>query len=98
MKNLTKTLIFTFIISLLMIISAFFVQVNANNKTLKCSYFDPVIVDILAFFGAFFLIIEGFYRIFEHKTKSLKNQISRSIRIAFGFSIITLHIIQLLNK
>jgi len=49
---------------------------------------------VLAFSISFFFIIEGFYRIIEHKNFPLKKQFTRSIRIAFGFGILTTHIIQ----
>ena len=41
---------------------------------------------------------EGIYRIVEHKFANLKKQLTRIIRIAFGFGILTVHIIQLTHK
>jgi len=45
-----------------------------------------------------FLIVEGSYRIYEHVDFPLKKQFTRSIRIAFGFGILTLHVIQFFYK
>ncbi len=64
----------------------------------NASYLDPIVIDLLAFALSAFLIIEGAYRIWEHKNNSYKKQVTRSIRIAFGFGILTTHIIQSLYK
>ena len=99
MKHFTKTIVFTLILGILTIASALAVQVNANKLIgTSCSYIDPAVVDILAFFLAIFLILEGVYRIWEHKNDRLKKQITRSIRIAFGFGILTLHLVQISYK
>jgi len=45
-----------------------------------------------------FLVGEGVYRIYEHKNYSLPRQATRSMRIAFGMAIITLHFMQFLYK
>ena len=99
MKNFHKTLLFTIILCLITIITASFVQLKANSiLENSCSYFDPVIVDALAFLLAIFLIIEGGYRVYEHVNFPLKKQITRSVRIACGFGILTLHVIQFFYK
>jgi NhaP-type Na+/H+ or K+/H+ antiporter len=98
MKNIQKTLLTTCIISLITIILAIFVQFNAISKVSQCSYLDPILVDILAFSAALFLVIEGFARIFEHPKATLKRQFTRIVRISFGFAILTLHIIQFIHK
>lgn len=99
MKNFDKTLWFTVGLSLITIITATAVQLRASsNINVICSYLDPAIIDVLAFVAASFLIVEGAYRIYEHKGASLRKQITRSIRIAFGFAILTLHIIQIIYK
>lgn len=50
MKNLNKTAIFTIALSFASIITAFIVQIRAQSKVgVLCSYFDPVVIDILAF-------------------------------------------------
>jgi len=77
---------------------AFLVQRNAHQQVPRCSYLDPVTIDILAFLAGVFLIIEGFYRIWEHKKDPLQKQFTRTLRIAFGCAIITLHIMQVLHK
>ena len=99
MKNLTRTAIFTSVLSGITILIAAIVQFNGQNKiVLACSYLDPALIDILAFSAALFLVVEGIYRIWEHKNASLKKQFTRSIRIAFGCAILTLHIIQFFYK
>ncbi len=100
MKNLHKTLLFTIIFSLVIVIIVVCVQLSGSEalNNARCSYFDPITIDILAFIAAIFLVIEGFVRIFEHPNASLKQQFTRMLRIAFGFSILTLHIIQFFYK
>ncbi len=99
MKNSTKTMIFTIGLSGLTILIAIFVQLFGQSKvTLVCSYLDPILIDVLAFSAAIFLVVEGIYRIIEHKDAQLKRQFTRSIRIAFGCAIITLHVIQFFYK
>ena len=99
MKNLYKTLIFTVICSLIVITFVTFIQLNSQSEiNFKCSYLDPILIDVLAFSAALFLVIEGFARIFEHPHASLKRQFTRTIRIVLGFAIITLHFIQFLHK
>ncbi len=98
MKNIEKTWLFTGLLSLATIITAAIVQLRGEKGLSLCSYLDPIIVDVLAFASALFLIIEGSYRIMEHSHAPLKLQFTRSIRIAFGFAILTLHIMQFLHK
>jgi len=99
MKQFHKTLYWTVGISLTVIIFVTLIQLYGQNKIVQgCSYLDPVTIDFLAFFAALFLVIEGFARIFEHKSASLKRQSTRIIRIAFGCAILTLHVIQFLHK
>lgn len=98
-SNLKKTLIVTFIISLIVIISVALIQLYGQSKIVSgCSYLDPITIDLLAFLAALFLVIEGFARIIEHPHASLSRQTTRIIRIAFGFAIVTLHIIQFMHK
>lgn len=99
MRNINKTIIFTIIVSSLSSIMAFLVQINGQNNVNKgCSYLDPIIIDILAFLAALFLVIEGIFRIIEHKEDSLKKQLTRTARVAIGFSILTLHTLQFIHK
>jgi len=99
MKNLKKTLIVTSIVCFVVILSSVIIQLTGQNKiTFACSYLDPITIDILALSAALFLIIEGFVRIFEYPKATLLNQITRIIRISFGFAILTLHVIQILHK
>lgn len=97
-NNLRNTVIFTLFLSLFTIISAFLVQKNANNNISKCSYLDPILIDVLAFLAALFLLIEGVYSIMKNKNQPLRQQWTRSIRIAFGCGILTLHLMQFLHK
>ncbi len=97
--RLRKTLIFTAVLSFLVVISVAYIQLYGQNKiTAGCSYLDPITIDLLAFFGALFLVIEGFIRIVEHGNASIKRQFTRIIRIAMGFTLLTLHIIQFIHK
>jgi len=98
MKNFHRTLTFTIALILVAISLSLLVQLEANTSIIQCSYLDPVIIDVLAFTAALFLVVEGFCRLLEHKNASLKRQFTRSIRIAFGFAILTLHIMQFVHK
>ncbi len=97
--QLKKTLIVTAIICLGVILLVIYVQLYGQSKIVEgCSYLDPITIDFLAFFAALFLVIEGFARIIEHPSATLKRQTTRIIRIAFGCAILTLHIIQFIHK
>ena len=99
MKNLKKVLVVTGIISFIVILSSAIIQINGQSKiTLACSYLDPIIVDVFALSAALFLIIEGIAKIFKNFKQPIKKQVTRIIRIVFGFAILTLHIIQILHK
>ncbi len=97
-RSLRTTVIFTSVLSFVSISSAFFVQKNANASVSQCSYLDPLVVDILAFLAALFLVIEGIYHIVRNRDQPFREQWTRSIRVAFGCAILTLHIMQVLHK
>ena len=99
-KKLKAAVIMTSIISLATIIVSFSTQSIAEKSlTIKCSYFDPILVDLLAFSAALFLVLEGLYRLIEHQEiKTTKDRLFLAIRIAFGFAIITLHVMQFMHK
>jgi len=99
LTNYTKTFIFTIIVTLFAVVLTAMVQLNGQNGLFpNASYLDPIYIDVAAFAAAFFFIIEGTWRISEHKNASWKRQFTRSLRIAFGFGILTVHIIQLFYK
>jgi len=99
MKAYTKTKLFTAGLCLVVIIVALTVQLRGQSFIQGgCSYLDPIIVDLLAFAVAIFLVIEGTYRLSEHKNMGLKRQLTRSIRIAIGCAIITIHVLQFFAK
>lgn len=99
MNNYFKTKAMTSLISLAAVATAFFTQLNAQKLVQdRCSYLDPIIIDILAFIAAVFLAAEGMYKIRKEKNKPLKSQFTRAVRVAFGFAIITLHIMQFVHK
>ena len=99
MKNYTKTKIFTLALCLIVIIITILIQLNGQKLVVeKCSYLDPVIIDILAFLVGIFLIFEGIYRLNEHKNMLIKNQFTRAVRIAIGCAIVTIHFIQYIHK
>jgi hypothetical protein len=97
-KQISNTLLFTSFLSLAGIAVAFIIQSNSNTTAQSCSYLDPITVDILALVLAVFLILEGFWDIFRHKEYPFKAQMTKSIRICIGFSILTIHIMQFLYK
>jgi hypothetical protein len=99
MKNYTKIKIYTFSFCFLVIILALIVQLKGQSfLSSGCSYLDPITIDLLAFGVAVFLLIEGVYRINEHKNMGVKKQLTRIIRIGIGCAIITLHVLQVLYK
>jgi len=99
MKNIYKTSIFTVTNILVFIGSALFIQIKNQNRLVeKCSYLVPVTIDVLAFIAASFLVVEGIYKIVENKDVTWQKQVTRSFRIAFGFSILTLHVLQVIYK
>lgn len=94
-----KTKAWTLTAALLTIAVVLLVQFRAERTIpINCSYLDPITVDYLAFIAGFFLIFEGIYRLHEHKYAPLSKQFTRILRIAFGCSIVTLHILQFLHK
>jgi len=97
--NYQKTFLFTVILVLLTIVFVAYVQIRGQeNIEDNASYLDPFLIDVLAFTAGIFLVIEGAYRILEHRDNSLSRQFTRSVRIAFGFGILTTHVIQALHK
>lgn len=100
MKEITKTLVFTIALCLIAMVIIALVQARAERSIVdsKCSYLDPPIIDLLAFSAALFLVIEGLYRIFQHKKENWTKQLTRSFRILFGCTILILHIMQFLHK
>jgi hypothetical protein len=96
--HLTKTLLFTFSLSIATSSIAFIIQSNANRSVTSCSYLDPITIDICALVFAAFLILEGLWDIYRHKRSFLKSQLTRSIRVSMGFAILTTHILQFIHK
>ncbi len=98
-KNLKKTLIFAAVVCVIVVLSVFYIQIYGQNKiAVGCSYLDPIAIDLLAFFAALFLIIEGFVKIFEHSGDSIKRQLTRIMRITCGCAILALHVMQFIHK
>ena len=99
MKPYTKTKLFTLVLCLILIAVAFFTQLKGQSFLGGgCSYLDPILIDLLAFFAGLFLILEGWWRLSEHKNMSFKNQFTRSLRIAAGCAIVAIHILQFIYK
>ena len=99
MEKINKTILVTIILSVLAVILFITIQLKGESEVpINCSYLDPIAIDLFAFLGAIFLIIEGAVRITEHKNDSLKKQFTRIIRICAGFSILALHIMQFVHK
>jgi hypothetical protein len=98
MKEIAKTTLFTVGVSAFASLSAYLIQSKASASVNKCSYLDPVIIDVLAFGAAIFLIVEGVWRIYEYHEEPWQKQVTRAFRVAFGCAILTLHIMQFLHK
>jgi len=97
--NLRKTIILTVFLCLIVIVLVSFIQIYGQSEiTQQCSYLDPVTIDLLAFFAALFLFFEGIIRVFKHSNETVKEQLTRVLRIAIGCAIITLHTIQFIHK
>lgn len=96
MENKIKNYLVTSLSSLIFIIFIIFIQLRGTPN--NCSYLDPVIIDILAFAAAIFLIVEGLYNIYKNQDRPLSKNITRIIRVVFGFCIVTLHIIHFIHK
>ena len=98
-NNLRKTIILTVVLCLIISFFVGYIQFYGQNKTnVRCSYLDPITIDLFAFFAALFLIFEGTIRIFENPKATIKRQLTRILRISFGCAVITIHIIQLIHK
>ena len=98
-KNFNKTILMTVALSMLFAVASISTQVAGQNKlTTPCSYIDPVTINILAFIVTLFLMIEGIYKIYQEREIALKKQITRSLRVAAGFAIFVMHILQVLYK
>ena len=91
---------FTRLSAAAILVSAFtqlYGQNSVDEKT-RASYLDPLLIDILAFSVAVFLIIEGLCCQIRQKDIPVKGQITRAFRVAVGFAILTIHTIQCLHK
>lgn len=99
MQNKIKTLIFNFFLISVTVFTSLSVQLRGETKIdNRCSYLDPISVDILAFLVGLFLVFEGMYKMYNEKYAPLKKQLTRSLRVAFGCAILTLHILQFMHK
>ena len=98
MKNRIINYLFTSVSALFAIVLSLYVQLNGQKNLDRCSYLDPVIVDILALSAGIFLVIEGLYKIIKHRDDLPLYNFTRVVRVAFGCAIITLHIIHFLHK
>ncbi|MEK6811227.1 MAG: hypothetical protein AABX96_01825 [Nanoarchaeota archaeon] len=95
MKNIQRTALYTILISVITLVVIGFVQLKGQQSIeSNAGYLDPITIDFLAFLASFFLILEGIYRISEHRNDRYRKQFTRSLRIALGVGILTTHIIQ----
>jgi len=90
----------TGLFSLAAVVIVSLVQISGGRRiTEKCSYLDPIAIDLLAFAAAVFLVVEGFHQLLKHEQSfSRADKLFIALRIAFGFAILTLHIIQAFYK
>lgn len=88
----------TVILSLTLVIAGAIIQLNSELTGVNCSYFDPISIDIAAFLVSFFLIVEGLSKIQLNKDDTLNMHLTRAVRVAIGFSIFALHIVQFSYK
>ncbi|MBW3015771.1 hypothetical protein KY330_05080 [Candidatus Woesearchaeota archaeon] len=98
MTNMKRTWLLTYLVATFSASVAYFVQKNGEKVANQCSYLDPITIDIFAFSAAVFLIIEGVWRIVEHRGQPLRKQFTRTLRVGFGFAIATIHILQFIHK
>ncbi len=99
MTPYTKTKFFTISLCLIAIIIALTIQLTGQSFVEGgCSYLDPITIDLLAFVFAIFLVVEGIFRLGEHKNMGLRKQFTRSLRIAIGCAIITIYVLQFFAK
>jgi uncharacterized membrane protein len=97
--KLAKALYLVAFISFIAGAFAFYTQVRGKRSAgAQCSYLDPILIDLLAFSAALFLIFEGFYQIVRKKSDTLEDRILVGLRIAFGVSILVIHVLQFLAK
>ena len=98
MKNPLKTYLLTGLSSLSIIVVVILLQVTAEKSLSKCSYLDPITIDILAFCGGLFLIVEGLFSIHKNENNKVVTQLTRITRVTLGVAIVTIHIIQFIHK
>ena len=96
---LKRVLIFTISVSVIVAILINLVQYYGASKiTQNCSYLDPITIDLLAFVAGIFLVVEGYYKIIIDNNRTIKNNLTRVIRITAGTTIFILHIVQFIHK
>ncbi|MFC1686217.1 hypothetical protein ACFLZZ_04335 [Nanoarchaeota archaeon] len=97
--NRPKAFLITFILVTISIIAGILIQYNAEDVlNTSCSYMDPIIIDIFAFLGAIFLVVEGLARIHLNKYDKLNIHLLRAIRVSFGTVVFALHTLQFAYK
>lgn len=89
MLNIQKTMLLT---GFLVVVSVLgFGYLGLNGVLLSPGLNPGVSIGLILI--ALFLIIEGFFRIYEHKNVYSRYQITRALRVAIGFGILTLEIL-----
>ena len=98
-NNLRKTIVLTVVLCLIVIIFVSYIQLYGQAKTtVRCSYLDPITIDLLALLAGLFLVFEGIIRVLKNPKATIEMQLTRVLRITFGCATIALHIIQFLHK
>ncbi len=75
-----------------------YIQIRASRLVDSCSYLDPILIDIVALLAGAFLIVEGILAVLRQKDIPWISQLTRCMRVWLGFSIITIHILQVIHK
>jgi len=97
-SNVKKIILFALFMSLVFSFTAYLIQINNGINQYSCSYLDPLGIDIFAFLIGVFLIIESAVSILKDRKALFKYNITRCLRMSVGFSIITIHIMQVIHK
>jgi hypothetical protein len=99
LSNSIKTFLFTSFVCITTILLSAFTQIRGQSSLdAPASYLDPILIDLLAFSAAAFLVVEGLTRLAQNRNLPLASQLTRTLRVAIGCGVMTIHVIQFLHK